>query len=199
MREHELAYTWKIDGTTPDELCAVLADVEQYARWWPAVFLACFEVEAGDAGEVGRVVAVETKGFFPSVYRWSLRTKEAQRPERVEFETFGDLEGHGRWAVSADGPTTVATWTWKGVVHRPVMSTFHGLFARDQAWGFARGEESAALELARRRARGDDAREKVGAPPPPTTRSPLPYTLGVSGIVGIVAGAAVLLARRPRK
>lgn len=199
MREHELSFTWKIDGTTPDELCAVLADVERYARWWPAMFLASYEVEHGGADETGRVVAVESKGFLPSVYRWSLRTREVSRPERVAFETFGDLEGEAAWTLRVEDATVVATWTWKGHVHRGVMNAFHGLLARDQRWGFARGEESVALELARQRARTDDARAKVDAPPGPTTRSSLPITLGLSGVVGVIAGAAVLVARRPRK
>lgn len=198
MSDPRLSFTWKIDGTTVDELCAVLADVEQYARWWPAAFVASYEIEPGDESEAGRIVAVESKGFTPSVLRWSLRTVEVSRPERVAFETFGDLEGTGAWTLTTEDATVVATWTWEGVVHRPVMRTFASVFARDQAWAFARGEESAALELARRRARSDDARSKVDAPPGPTTRSPLPFTLGLSGLVGIVAGAAVLLARRPK-
>ena len=198
MSDARLDFTWKIDGTTPDELCAVLADPEDYARWWPAAFVASYEVERGDDAEVGRVVALESKGFFPSIYRWSLRTTEVRRPERVAFETFGDLEGRGAWALSQDGPTTLATFSWEGEVHRAVMRAFGGVFTRDQAWAFARGEESVALELARRRARTDEARARIDDPPAPTTRSPLPFTLGLSGLIGVVAGAAVLLARRPK-
>lgn len=198
MSAQRHTFTWKIDGTSLDELCAVLADVENYARWWPAAFVASYEVEAGDDAERGRVVAVESKGFLPSVYRWSLRTLEVQRPERLRFETFGDLEGSASWTLSTEGSTTVATWTWEGEVHRPVARAFASVFTRDQAWAFARGEQSVALELARRRARSDDARAKVDAPPGPTTRSPLPFTLGLSGLVGIIAGAVVLIARRPK-
>lgn len=198
MSDARLAFTWKIDGTTPDELCAVLADPEDYARWWPAAFVASYEVERGDDAEAGRVVALESKGFLPSIYRWSLRTTEVRRPERVAFETFGDLEGGGAWEITQDGATTIAAFTWQGVVHRAVMRAFRGVFTRDQAWAFARGEESVALELARRRARTDEARARIDDPPAPTTRSPLPFTLGLSGLIGVAAGAAVLLARRPK-
>jgi len=96
-------------------------------------------------------------------------------------------------------PAVVATWQWRGHVHRGVMNALHGMFARDQRWGFERGEESVALELQRRRARSDEARAMIAAPPGPTTRSTLPITLGLSGVVGVVAGAAVLVARRPRR
>lgn len=198
MSDTRLRFTWKIDGTTPDELCAVLADPEHYARWWPAAFVASYEVEHGDGAEVGRVVALESKGFFPTVYRWSLRTTEVQRPARIAFETFGDLEGRGAWQVAAEGATVTATFEWQGTVHRAVMRALPSVFQRDQSWAFARGEESVALELARRSARSDDARARIDPPPGPTTRSPLPFTLGLSGVVGIVAGAVVLIARRPK-
>lgn len=198
MSDQAFEFTWKIDGTSADELCAVLADVEHYARWWPAAFAASYEVEPGGDDESGRVVAVESKGFLPSVLRWSLRTRSVQRPERVEFETFGDLEGEASWEVQVEGATTVARWRWRGTVHRPLLRLFASIFARDQAWAFARGEESVALELARRRARSDEARARIDAPPGPTSRSPLPFTLGLSGVVGVVVGAAVLLVRRPK-
>lgn len=199
MREHEFSCTWKIDGTDPDELCSVLAEVEQYPRWWPAAFLAGYEIEAPTEGEVGRVVTVESKGFLPAVYRWSLRTTAVERPTRVAFETLGDLEGTAAWSIATEGGTTVATWTWKGQLHRGVMNALGDLFARDQRWAFAQGESSVALELARRRARTDEERTKIDAPPGPTTRSSLPITLGLAGIAGIVAGATVLVVRRPRR
>jgi hypothetical protein len=120
-----------------------------------------------------------------------IRTASLLRPPYIG-------EGRGGWEITQDGATTVATFTWEGVVHRAVMRAFAGVFTRDQAWAFARGEESVALELARRRARTDEARARVDDPPAPTTRSPLPFTLGLSGLIGVVAGAAVLLARRPK-
>jgi hypothetical protein len=60
----------------------------------------------------------------------------------------------------------------------------------------ARGEESLALELARRRATSDAARAQVPAPPGPITYAGVVL---VGGVAAIAAALAYLVARLRRR
>ncbi len=166
--DYEFFTTWRVAGTV-DEAKAVLADAESLSRWWPAVYLSVRLIEAGGPDGVGRVVGLHTKGLLPYTLRWDLTITEPITDQGFALAAAGDLAGTGRWAFEQDGPEVVITYDWRVSATKPLLRRLTWLlrpaFAANHHWAMARGEESLALEMRRRRAGSQAARDRI--PPPP--------------------------------
>jgi hypothetical protein len=164
---------WRVAGSL-EEVKAVLGDAASLPRWWPSVYLDVEPVRAGCDDGVGRELQLFTKGWLPYTLRWTLRITEPITDMGFALTASGDLEGRGRWTFTPDGPETVISYDWQVMADKPLLRRLSWLlgpvFAANHRWAMARGEESLALELRRRRATGPDRRALVPAPPPPTFR-----------------------------
>jgi hypothetical protein len=169
--DYEFRTQWRVAGTV-DEVKAVLADAESLPVWWPAVYLSVREVDVGEAGGVGRVVELHTKGWLPYTLSWTLRITEPITDEGFALSATGDLAGSGRWSFRQEGPEVVITYDWRVSATKPLLQRlswlFKPAFAANHRWAMARGEESLALELRRRRAVNAKQRAEIPAPPPAT-------------------------------
>lgn len=179
----------------------MLTDTESFPRWWPAMFLSAETTERGGDGGVGAVTRVGVRMWRPRVFHGVMRVTERRSPSRYGLGLYGDIEGEIAWELSpgADENTTVVQGEHKLVFDGALGALSTGIFSRELRWALSRGEESLALELARRRARDSSERDGVKAPPLPGVTSSLPVTLGVVGALGAVAaGIAMILKRRER-
>ena len=168
--------TWRV-AATPEEVGEILADPDDLPRWWPSVYLDVRTLEAGDEDGVGKRVELWTKGWLPYTLRWQFVVTRVDAPHGVTLEAQGDLVGRGIWTLTREreadqreGPLTRIEYDWrvtaeKGILRRlsPIMRP---IFASNHYWCMRRGEESLKLELARRRARGDQAILDVLPKPP---------------------------------
>lgn len=186
------AYRWEL-GAPVDEVSAVLAELVDFARWWPSSWLEATEVATGAASGLGRVVAVRSRGRSPEVFEWAARCVSSEVAAWT-WQLFGDLEGTLRIEARAEGQRTVAEVVWEVAVERAELrgSLFGAtVFAVDLGWMMARGEEALRIELARR------VSDEGHAPPRgPRSTSTLPRTLATVGVVAAVAGLVGLLLRR---
>ena len=195
---------WELVGTS-SEVADVLADPLELPRWWPSVYLAVEELEAGGEHGIGRLVRVLTKGWLPYTLSWSFRIVESRHPHGFTLEANGDLAGRGVWTIEERGAFVHVTYDWQVEAKKPLLRLLSPLarpaFAANHRWAMRRGEESLRLELSRRRAQSDLERALVAAPPRPTTSSPVPMLLAAAGIAGVILGAAHLIVRatRPRR
>ncbi|WP_354188307.1 hypothetical protein [Arthrobacter sp. UYCu712] len=109
---------------------------------------------------------------MPYTLRWTLTVTEPVTSCGFALTARGDLNGTGRWTFEQDGPETVITYDWRVSAAKPLLRRLGWLlkpaFAANHRWAMARGEESLALELRRRRHAGDP--EAVPLPPAPTFR-----------------------------
>ena len=171
--DYAFVSVWRVAGTIA-EVRAVLSDSAALPRWWPAVYLAVVPVEPGDADGVGRTVDLHTTGRLPYTLRWRLRITETMTDEGFALAATGDLTGTGRWTFRQDGPEVEVTFDWRVRAGKPLLRRLSWLlrpaFAANHDWAMARGEESLALELRRRRAPDAAARAAVPPPPGPTFR-----------------------------
>jgi hypothetical protein len=155
---------WRVPGTIA-EVKAVLSDSAALPRWWPAVYLDVVPVAVGRPDGVGRTVEVFTKGWLPYTLRWTLCITETMTDAGFALAATGDFEGTGRWTFAQDGPEAVLSYDWRVVATKPLLARLSWLlrpvFAANHHWAMARGEESLALELRRRRNPG------AAVPPPP--------------------------------
>jgi hypothetical protein len=167
---------WRVAGT-PDEVAAILGDAALLPRWWPSVYLAVEPLpgtpEAGTPEENRPVPGIpapallHTKGWLPYTLRWTMTVTEPVTSGGFALTAAGDLNGTGRWTFEQDGPETVITYDWQVSAAKPLLRRLSWLlkpaFAANHRWAMARGHESLALELRRRRHPADPA----AVPPPP--------------------------------
>jgi Polyketide cyclase / dehydrase and lipid transport len=170
--DYDFRTVWRVPGT-PDEVANVLGDATTLPRWWPSVYLTV-DPAAGpaDTAQTGlpRPVTLHTKGWLPYTLRWTLTVTEPVTAHGFALTAAGDLNGRGRWTFEQDGPETVVTYRWQVQAAKPILRRFSWLlkpaFSANHRWAMARGEESLALELRRRR--HPDGAESIPPPPPAT-------------------------------
>lgn len=187
-------FEWRVSAPV-DEVAAVLAEVAEFARWWPAGWSEVVEVAPGAASGVGCIVSARTRGASPLTLDWSARCA-ASGSDAWAWELFGDLEGTLHVRVVAEGAGARVTFAWHVALEKPAtrgVPLVERALGADLAWMMAKGEASLRLELARRA-----SHEVQGAPPGPPARTALPLTLAGVGVVAAVAGLVGLLLRRTR-
>lgn len=126
--------TWRV-GAAIDDVYAVLERLPDYPLWWPQV----------------RSVTPRPDGTYELTCRSSLpyelrftTTQSVRDPVNrvLEASMSGDLEGFSRWAISADGRGTSATFEeevtatkrllrWLEPVARPAFTANHSRMMRD--------------------------------------------------------------------
>lgn len=167
--DYDFFTVWRVAGT-PGEVVDVLSDASSLPRWWPAVYLGVEPAAAPtDAARTGlpRPVTLHTKGWLPYTLRWTLSVTEPVSAHGFAVTATGDLNGTGRWTFEQDGPETIVTYRWSVQAAKPLLRRLSWLlkpvFSANHRWAMARGEESLALELRRRR--HHDNPEAIPAPP----------------------------------
>ena len=181
---------WRVESTI-EEVSQLLGNAPDLVRWWPSVYLEVRELEPGDENGIGKVVDLYTKGWLPYTLRWQFRVTENRSPHGFTLEAWGDFDGRGIWAFEQDEEWVNITYDWQIKAEKallrylsPVMKP---LFAANHHWAMARGEKSLQLELARRHATTLEERDRVPAPPPPTSAAIfLPYIGIAAAVIGLL-------------
>jgi hypothetical protein len=164
---------WRFEATQ-EEVFTLLDEPLEFAQWWPAVWLRAEQENAADPTTgIGRRVRFVSKGWLPYTLRWTARTVTRTVPHSLTIEVTGDVEGAGRWTLRRDGRFVDVTYLWTIHANKPLVRylsfLFRPVFASNHRWAMATGEKSLRLELARRRARSDEERSRIAAPPRPMT------------------------------
>ena len=138
---------WRMRASL-EEVCALLQDGGSLCEWWPDVYLSVREIEPG-------VFTLHTRGWLPYTLYWNFKMVETNLPYGFTIQAWGDLEGTGVWTFTPDGEWTNILYQWTVHAHKPLLRYFSfllkPLFQTNHRWAMARGEESMARELIRRR------------------------------------------------
>jgi uncharacterized protein YndB with AHSA1/START domain len=153
--EYAFLTHWRFRATA-QEVYDILADPFGLARWWPSVYLQVTELEPPDPKSgAGRLVGLHTKGFLPYTLRWNFRVVEATPPTGFRLVAHGDFEGTGVWTLTQSGDFVDVVYDWRIKAEKPLLRygsfALRPFFAANHRWAMARGEESLAAELERRR------------------------------------------------
>jgi hypothetical protein len=188
---------WRVRGRIED-VFDLVHDLTALPRWWPSTYLDVVERERGDPDTgVGNVADILSRGWLPYELHWQARVTEAAPPNGFTLTATGDFDGRGIWRFEQDGDWVNARFDWKLRVEKPGVRELSFLlkpiFEANHRWVMARGEESLALELARRTAGSDEQRAQISAPPGPATEAK--FVLAAAA-VAILAGAALLCRTR---
>jgi hypothetical protein len=197
--QYQFLSRWRVEGTC-GEVADILVDPLGLPRWWPAVYIDAEEVQARDARGLGGRVRLHTRGFLPYTLTWESEVVETRYPYGFTLVATGDFEGRGVWTFAQDGNFVDATYDWRLAAKKPLLQNLSWLmkplFESNHRWAMAQGEQSLRLELARRRASSDQARQKIPPPPGPVTYAGVAL---VAGAAAIGVGLAYLVTRARRR
>jgi hypothetical protein len=153
--DYHFVTTWTFEAT-PEELTAILADIDGLARWWPSVYLQVKTLEPGDENGVGRRVELLTKGRLPYKLRWQFTVIESDPPFGFVIQAQGDFMGRGVWTLEPRGNGTDVTFDWRIRAEKPLLKRLSfllkPLFAWNHRWAMQEGERCLREEIQRRRA-----------------------------------------------
>ncbi len=177
----------------------MLGDPLCLPRWWPAAYVDVEELRARDARGLGGCVRLRTQGFLPYTVSWETEVVETHYPYGFTIVATGDFDGRGVWTFAQDGKFVEVCYDWRLTAKKPLLQNLSWLmkplFESNHRWAMAQGEQSLRLELARRRASSDQARQKIPPPPGPVTYAAVAL---VGGAVVIGASLAYLMRRSRR-
>jgi hypothetical protein len=166
--EYHFVDRWRVEADIK-EVADILEDALSLSRWWSSVYFEVKEIEKGGKGGVGKLISLRAGGWLPYTLRINFRTIESRYPHGFTMDATGDLEGCGIWTFSQDGEFVDVTYDWTIRANKPIVEKLSFLlkpiFRSNHNWTMNRGEESLRLELLRRRARTDEERARIPAPP----------------------------------
>lgn len=155
--EFRIVTIWRVEAGI-SEVAAILAEPERFPDWWGDVYLGVRILADGNADQIGRRVAVHSKGWLPYRLNWVGTLVENDRPHRSVIEATGDLTGRGVWTLVQKGPVAEITYDWRVLADRPLFRrlapVLGPVFAWNHRWAMARGEAGLRRELIRRRKAG---------------------------------------------
>ena len=130
--DFSLITDWELEAPI-EQVWAALTTPEQWPTWWPAV-IAVKTLEAGDAEGIGAYREMTWRTALPYRLAFNMRTVRVVKHELIEGVADGNLEGCGRWTLSARGPTTVVRYEWRVAVTKPWMRLLAPLLRPAFAW-----------------------------------------------------------------
>jgi hypothetical protein len=109
---------------------------------------------------------------MPYILHWKVKITSSDRPTDLTSDVEGDFAGRGVWELTEEPGGTHIRYDWTIRVNKfgvkQLSPLLKPLFGSNHRWAMRRGEESLVLELARRRAASDAARDLIAEPPPAT-------------------------------
>ncbi len=169
--EYHFITQWTVQATC-EEVYNILGDADALKTWWPSVYLDTKVLKEGDEKNVGKEVALYTKGWLPYTLRWNFTVTETHRPFGFTIKANGDFVGRGIWVFEQKGKNCIVTFDWKLEAEKPLLKKFSfvmkPVFAKNHRWAMKKGEESLKLELLRRKALTEYEVQEIPKPPSPT-------------------------------
>ena len=170
--DYHFVSNWRVEADIWEVSDIIGGDARELTRWWPSVYLDVKILEEGDAGGVGRVVELYTKGWLPYTLRWRFRVTASNEPNGFALEASGDFAGTGVWRFAQAGKYVDIVYDWRIAAEKGLLKhlsfLMKPLFAANHRWAMQKGYESLLLELQRQRALQSGQAIPGFGPPQPT-------------------------------
>ena len=152
--EFHLVTEWLLDASK-DEVWAVLVEPERWPEWWPTVRRVEL-LEPGDENGIGAVRRLTWSTALPYDISFATRTVKVEPKRLIEGQASGELDGIGRWTLTAEGEGCRVRYDWIVTVTRPWMVRLAFLLRPVFAWNhnyvMERGRHGIEALLASRKA-----------------------------------------------
>jgi uncharacterized protein YndB with AHSA1/START domain len=110
LSEYNFLTTWLL-AAPRQAAWDVLADVEAWPDWWPAV-AAATELDPGDETRVGSRYRVRWRAPIGYSVEFDFTVDEVDEPRRMAGRSSGDLEGVGVWRLSEQDGAVAVIYEW---------------------------------------------------------------------------------------
>jgi hypothetical protein len=170
--DYHFIVDWWIEGDI-HEVASISTDVGDVLQWWPAVYRALEQLQAGDKDKLGMVLSVNTKGWLPYTLQWTLKISQVNYPFGFQIDVWGDLLGQGICTLEQIGPRTHVRYDWNVRVVKPLLQRLsiimRPVLIMNHHWAMRTGERSLQLEVLRRRATTPQEQTLIPLPPAPVS------------------------------
>ena len=134
-------------GAPADAVFAAMIDPRGFLARWDRV-RDVEQLVAGDGDGVGAVHRGSVRAALPYTLTWAMTTVRAERPELIEWEARGDLEGHGLWRMRPTPDGTTVHFRWQVRTTPGWMNTLAPLAKPALLWSHDRAMHDGARALA---------------------------------------------------
>lgn len=149
-KEFHFLTNWKVRGDV-ERVYDILIEPEDFANWWPEVYLKVDEIKPGNDYGVGRIVKLLTKGKLPYTLKWQAECIMVEKPNKIVIKARGDLEGRGVWDISQKGEFVEINYDWTVVANKSWMKllspVLKKVFELNHNWAMKKGEKGLKQKL----------------------------------------------------
>jgi uncharacterized protein YndB with AHSA1/START domain len=132
MSQYRLVTEWLLDAPI-ERVWSALVTPEEWPRWWRFV-QSVVELEKGNQEGVGSLRRYTWSSKLPYRLSFEMRTTVLKRPNFIEGVASGDLNGLGRWHLTASGKTTRVQYEWTVTTEKSWMNVLAPILAPVFAW-----------------------------------------------------------------
>jgi hypothetical protein len=147
MAKYHFVSTWRLQAPV-ERVWEEISHAERWPDWWKYV-VSVDELEPGTADGVGRRQRLLFRTRLPYTLGFDLRVTRVEAPSVLEAEATGELEGTGRWTLTASDGGTLVRYNWDvrttrwwmnllAPVARPVFTWNHDELMREAGESLAR-------------------------------------------------------------
>lgn len=104
MKEYDFRTIWVIEAPI-EAVWDVIVASERWPEWWPYLE-SVVEIDKGDSCGIGSIRRYTWGCSLPYRLDFQVLVTKIERPVNIEGVASGDLEGVGRWILSANGATS---------------------------------------------------------------------------------------------
>jgi hypothetical protein len=155
MADYSFVTTWRFRAPI-ERVWEAIRDYSSWPSWWPAI-AAARQIAPGDATGLGEIVEFTFRTRLPYRLRFMITTIRVTPPTDLEGRAVGELEGTGRWRLTAEGEETLVQYFWDVRTTRWWMNLLAPLARPAFAWNHDQVMESGRAGLSRRLARAAPA------------------------------------------
>jgi uncharacterized protein YndB with AHSA1/START domain len=112
MADYHFVTIWQLEAPI-ERVWQELIAVEQWPSWWKGVEKVQ-RIDSGGQGVLGTKHLYTWKSVLPYRLRFAMRLSKMEAPTLLEGRAEGELEGFGRWTLTAEGPNaTRVRYDWQ--------------------------------------------------------------------------------------
>jgi uncharacterized protein YndB with AHSA1/START domain len=110
MKDYNFVTIWRVKAPI-ENVWNEIYHARDWPTWWKGVE-SVSEMRKGDDQGVGSVHRYTWKSKLPYRLSFDMQTVRIEPPLLLEGVATGELQGRGRWLLSADGSDTIVRYDW---------------------------------------------------------------------------------------
>lgn len=110
MATYSFVTTWRFRAPV-EHVWQAIQQYQHWPGWWPAIVQAR-QIAPGDTDGVGEIAEFTFRTRLPYRVRFVMTTTHVRPPYELDGRATGELEGTGRWRLSAEGSGTLVQYFW---------------------------------------------------------------------------------------